>query len=182
MIANSGVIAPLPYSHGSSGSGLTHFSPNNEVFLGRFLPFFAHCVVGFCWYRWWRWPWLPWWVWRQWCPITPLWAVSPVSLLLQRRRVGKRMTGTIWEHRGRHLAGDGNYLIGGAEAFLPICRLTSETSICPVWISLCAFYLIFWGFGFWVFECHMLPPTSCFFIIFPGSILCVASHTSIFSL
>ena len=48
MIANSGVIAPLPYSHGSSGSGLTHFSPNNEVFLGRFLPFFAHCVVGFC--------------------------------------------------------------------------------------------------------------------------------------
>ena len=47
MIANSGVIAPLPYSHGSSGSGLTHFSPNNEVFLGRFLPFFAHCVVGF---------------------------------------------------------------------------------------------------------------------------------------
>ena len=92
------------------------------------------------------------------------------------------MTGTIWEHRGRHLAGDGNYLIGGAEAFLLICRLTSETSICPVWISLCAFYLIFLGFGFWVFECHMLPPTSCFFIIFPGSILCVASHTSIFSL
>ena len=112
----------------------------------------------------------------------PIVAVSPVSLLLQRRRVGRRMTGTIWEHRGRHLAGDGNYLIGGAEAFLLICRLTLERSICPVWISLCAFYLIFLGLGFWLFECHMLLPTSCFFIIFPGSILCVVSHTSIFSL
>ena len=47
MIANSGVIAPLPYSHGSSGSGLTHFSPNNEVFLGRFLPFLPIVLLDF---------------------------------------------------------------------------------------------------------------------------------------
>ena len=88
MIANSGVIAPLPYSHGSSGSGLTHFSPNNEVFLGRFLPFFAHCVVGFCWYRWWRWPLLPWWVWRPWCPITPLWQYRQSACCYRREEWG----------------------------------------------------------------------------------------------
>ena len=44
MIANSGVIAPLPYSH---GSGLTQFLPNNEVFLGRFLPFLPNVLLDF---------------------------------------------------------------------------------------------------------------------------------------
>ena len=188
MIANSGVIAPLPYSqysHGSSGSGLTHFSPNNEVFLGRFLPFFAHCVVGFCWYRWCWWLWLPWWVWRQWCPITPLWQYRQSACCYwEKSRVG--MEGG-WRGQSENTEAD-----TWQETVIIWLEDHRRSSPFVDWLQrhrfalfefLCVLFTsYFWVLVFWFFECHMLPPTSCFFIIFPGSILCVASHTSIFSL
>ena len=150
MIANSGVIAPLPYSH---GSGLTQFLPNNEVFLGRFLPFFAHCVVGFCW------PMLLWRVWRQWCG-------SIASQPVVRRRVGM---GGGWRGQSENTEADTwqeTVIIWledhrRSSSFVDWLQRNwfSCTSL-SFYIILYCFLFRFWGCNF---NCHMLPPTWWFF-------------------
>ena len=111
----------------------------------------------------------------------PIVAVSPVSLLLREEWGGG------WRGQSENTAAD-----TWQETVIIWLEEQRRSSSFVDWLQrhrfalfefLCVLFTsYFWVLVFWFFECHMLPPTSCFFIIFPGSILCVVSHTSIFSL